>query len=177
MSEDTVKIFHTGGEPIDLKYIRIILNSGGQHAEFDMSDPGVNAFDTEGNSLSPDDTFKLGDYIEIYPSSKINIADGNAIDLYFVHTASSQVIQKTTLWKKVKDLPDWITPHTFPDGTAYNSYEQDYTPQWLDTVLVDKFNDNLATSTYFPQKEWIYEEFSFGIDSKELGIPENASFT
>lgn len=176
-SEDTVEIFHNGGEEIDLEDIMIILNTGEKLAEFNMSESAVKVFDPKGNQLPSDGVFALGNRIVIDPTSKINVSSGNAVDLYFVHTASDQVIQKTKLWKDVRDLPYWITPHTFPAGTAYNSYTPDYTPEWLDTVLVDKFNDELATETYFPQKEWIYQEFTFGVDSKELGIPESALFT
>lgn len=172
-SEDTVQIIHSGGEKIDLKYIKVILEVNGEQAEFNMSESAVKVFDPKGKKLSSDDAFALGDYIVIDPSSKINITRGDPVNFYFIHTESSQVIQKTKLWKKVKDLPYWITPHTFPAGTAYNNYTQ----EWLDTELVDKFDDELATKTYFPKKEWICEEFTFGVDSKELGIPESTSFS
>ncbi|WP_048162876.1 type IV pilin N-terminal domain-containing protein, partial [Methanosarcina sp. 1.H.A.2.2] len=95
---NTVQIFHIGGEAIDLKYIKIILNVDGQQAEFNMSDSNVTVFDPKGNKLNSDDVFVLGDYIVIDPSSKINITGVNAtIDLYFVHTESRQVIKKAIL--------------------------------------------------------------------------------
>lgn len=171
-SEDTVQIFHSGGEKIDLKYIKIILEVDGEQAEFNMSDPAVTVFDPKGNNLPSDEVFTLGDYIVIDPRSKINITRGDAINFYFVHTESSQVIQKTTLWKEVRDFPDWITPHTFPDGTAYDSY----TENWMDTELVDEIDEE-STSSFIPQDGVIYENFTFGIDTGEMGIPESTSFT
>lgn len=134
-SKNTVRILHNGGEAIDLKDIKIILSANETQAEFNMSDPDVKIYDPEGHSLTPDDVFKLGDYIEINPSSKININGQNDINFYFVHTASSQVIQKTTLCGgNSGNLPYWITPNTFPGGTAYDSY----TGLPLKTELVDK---------------------------------------
>lgn len=171
-SEDTVEIFHNGGEEIDLEDIMIILNTGEKRAEFNMSESAVKVFDPKGNQLPSDGVFALGNRIVVDPTSKINITSGNAVDLYFVHTASDQVIQKTKLWKDVRDLPYWITPHTFPAGTAYDNY----TETWLDTELVDKVDDEY-TDSFIPKKEEIYENFTFGIDTGELGIPENALFT
>ncbi|WP_410508427.1 type IV pilin N-terminal domain-containing protein [Methanosarcina hadiensis] len=171
-SEDTVEIFHNGGEEIDFENIRIILRTGGKQAEFNMSESAVKIFDPKGNQLSSDGVFELGNRIVIDPTSKINITSGNAVDLYFVHTASDQVIQKTTLWRDVRDLPYWITPHTFPAGTAYDNY----TKTWLDTELVDK-DDDESTNSFIPQKEVICENFTFGINIEELGIPESALFS
>jgi FlaG/FlaF family flagellin (archaellin) len=95
---DTVQIFHSGGEAIDLKDIKIILSVNGTQAEFNMSDPAVNISDPKGNKLFSDDVFMLGDCIAINSSSKVNITDKNAtIDFYFVHTESNQVIKKAIL--------------------------------------------------------------------------------
>lgn len=171
-SEDTVEIFHNGGEEIDLKDIMIILNTEEKRAEFNMSESAVKVFDPKGNQLPSDGVFTLGNRIVIDPTSKINITSGNAVDLYFVHTASDQVIQKTKLWKDVRDLPYWITPHTFPAGTAYDNY----TETWLDTELVDKDDDG-STSSFIPKYEDVSENFTFGIDIGELGIPEDTLFT
>ncbi|HII80308.1 MAG TPA: type IV pilin [Methanosarcina sp.] len=97
-SKNTVQIFHTGGEAIDLEYIKIILSVNGTQAEFNISDSNVAAYDPKGKKLSSDGVFMLGDYIIIDPSSKVNITDENAtIDLYFVHTESKQVIKKAIL--------------------------------------------------------------------------------
>lgn len=167
---DTVQIFHSGGETIDLEDIIIILNVDGEQVEFNMSEFQV--LDPEGN-LSSDDVFTLGDCIVIDPSSKINIEHGDVVDFYFVHTESSQVIQKTKLWRDGKEFPDWITPHTFPGGTAYDSYNK----TWLDTELVDKINDGKSTRTHIPQDPPIYENFTFAINTEELEIPEDALFT
>jgi len=99
-SEETVQIFHSGGESIDLEDIKVILSVNGTQAEFNMSDStNVTVFDPKGNQLSFDDVFMLGDYIGIDTSrSKLNITDKNAtIDFYFVHTESRQVIKKAIL--------------------------------------------------------------------------------
>lgn len=172
-SKNTLEIFHNGGETIDLKYIKIILDVNGQQAEFNMSDSAVKVFDPEGNQLPSDGVFALGDYIVIDPSGKINIEHGDVVDFYFVHTESSQVIQKTKLWTDGKEFPDWITPHTFPGGTAYDNYKK----KPLETELVDKVKDDKFTSTHIPQNEMTYENFTFAIDTKELEIPEDTLFT
>ena len=95
-SGETVQIFHSGGEAIDLEDIKIILSVNGTQAEFNTSDLGVTVYDAKTPS---DDVFMLGDYIVINSSgSKVNVTDENAaIDLYFVHTESRQVIKKAML--------------------------------------------------------------------------------
>lgn len=172
-SKDKVQIFHIGGEAIDLEDIKIILRVNGTQAEFNISDPDVEIYDPDGNKLPHDGVFTLGDYIEIDPSSKINIEHGDVVDFYFVHTDSGQVIQKTKLWSEGKEFPDWITPYTFPGGTAYDSYNG----TWLDTELVDKINDNKSTRTHISKNETTYENFTFAINTEELEIPEGTLFT
>ncbi len=93
----TVQISHSGGEAIDLKYIKITLNDvEGRQAEFNMSDPAVEVFDPQGNKLSSDNVFTLGDCIVINASSS-NVNITNGANLYFIYTESSQVIQKAIL--------------------------------------------------------------------------------
>ncbi|HEX2958897.1 MAG TPA: type IV pilin N-terminal domain-containing protein [Chitinispirillaceae bacterium] len=96
LGDNTVQIFHSGGEAIDLEDIKVILSVNETQTEFNMSEFEV--FDPDGK-LSSDDVFMLGDYIVIDPSSKVvDITDENAsIDLYFVHTESNQVIKKAML--------------------------------------------------------------------------------
>lgn len=94
---DSVQIFHSGGEAIDLKDIKIILTVDGDQEEFDISDPAVKVYDPKGKNLSSGDVFTLGDCIEIKPGNRIDIKNGNDINLYFVHTASKQVIKKAML--------------------------------------------------------------------------------
>jgi FlaG/FlaF family flagellin (archaellin) len=97
-SGETVQIFHSGGEAIDLEDIKIILSVNETQAEFNVSDSNVTAYSPNGTELSPTDVFMLGDSIVINPSSKVNITDENAtINLYLVHTESSQVIKKAML--------------------------------------------------------------------------------
>jgi FlaG/FlaF family flagellin (archaellin) len=169
-SKNTLQISHSGGEAIDLKDIKIILKVDGEHVEFNMSDPAVNISDPEGNQLSPDGVFTLRDCIVINSSSKVDITDADAIDLYFVHTESSQVIQKTILWRDFGNLPYWITP--YPYGSVYDSY----TKEWLEEELVDKVGDEQFTENDFPKKQYVYENFTFG-SLDDLGISEDASFS
>lgn len=169
-SEDTVKIFHDGGEAIDLEEIKIILEVDGQQVEFNMSDPSVEIYNPEGNKLPSDDVFTLKDYIVINSSSKIDIKDADAIDLYFVHTASSQVIQKTMLWRDFGDLPDWITP--YPYGSVYDSFGD----KWWDPEVVHQIGDGYFTENDFPKDVTIYESFTFG-SLEELGLSEDTSFS
>jgi len=168
-SEDSVKIFHDGGEAIDLEDIKIILEVDGQQAEFNISDPEVEVYDPEGNKLSSNGVFTLRDYIAINSSSKVDITDADAIDLYFVHTESSQVIQKTILWRDFGDLPDWITP--YPYGSVYDNQVG-----WQDEEIVDKIGDEQYTVNDFPQKQYVYENFTFG-SLDDLCIPEDTSFS
>ena len=94
---DIIEIFHSGGEAIDIKYIEItISDADGKQAGFNMSNPDVDIFDPKGNKLSSDDVFTLGDYIVIDTSSS-NVNISNEANLYFVHTASSQVVHKAIL--------------------------------------------------------------------------------
>ena len=93
--DNTVQVFHSGGG-YDLKDIRIILSADGQHKEFDISDTkNVTVFDPAGNETYSDGVFMLGDCIVINPGN-VNVTGGNAT-LYFIHTASSQVIKKAML--------------------------------------------------------------------------------
>ncbi|KKH46402.1 type IV pilin N-terminal domain-containing protein [Methanosarcina sp. 1.H.A.2.2] len=167
-SKDKVQIFHSGGEPIDLEDIKIILNVDGEQAEFDMSEFQV--LDPDGN-LSSDDVFELKDCIVIDTSSKVNIEEADAIDLYFVHTASSQVIQKTILWRDYGELPDWITP--YPYGSVYDSLKKDH---WWDPEVVHQIGDGYYTENDFPKNITIYESFTFG-SLEELGLSEDTSFS
>lgn len=169
-SKDTVQIFHSGGEAIDLKYIKIILDVDGEQVEFNISDPGVHAYDPENNELYSDDVFNLRDRIVVNSSSKVDITDAKAIDLYLVHTESSQVIQKTILWRDFGDLPDWITP--YPYGSVYDSYIGEF----LNEAIVDQIGDGQFTMNDFPQKQYVYENFTFG-SLDDLGIPEDKSFS
>lgn len=166
--KDIIRISHNGGEAIDLEDIIIILKVDGKDVEFNMSDPGVTILDSEGN-ISSDDVFTLDDCIMVNTSSKIEISNAEAIDLYFVHTESSQVIQKTMLWKDSGSLPYWITP--YPYGSVYDSDKN----EWLDQELVDKIGDHYYTDN-FPKGTYIYENFTFG-SLDDLDISEDATFS
>lgn len=168
--KDTIQISHSGGEAIDLEDIMIILKVDGKHVEFNMSDPNVTVFDPEHYKLPSDGVFNLKDCIVINTSNKVDIKNADAIDLYFVHTGSSQVIQKTILWRGSGSLPYWITP--YPYGSVYDSY----TGKYLDEELVDKIGDQDYTENDFPKDQYIYENFTFG-GLDDLEISEDATFS
>jgi len=164
---DTVQIFHSGGEAIDLEAINIILSVDGQQAEFNMSDFEVRKPD---GNLSTDSILMLGDYILINTTgSGLNMTAGDAIDMYFVHTPSQQVIQKAVLQRGYGELPYWITPH--PYGTVYDKSGNNKA-EWLPTELVDGINDGLLTECEMVKDKWSNETFTFGIDADEMGIKD-----
>ncbi|KKG11443.1 type IV pilin N-terminal domain-containing protein [Methanosarcina sp. 2.H.A.1B.4] len=167
---DTVQIFHSGGEAIDLEDIKVILSVNGMQAEFNMSDPGVTVFDPEGNNMSSNDVFVLGDYIVINTAgSGLNMTGGDAIDMYFVHTLSQQVIQKAVLQRGDGELPYWITPH--PYGSVFDKSGNDK-GEWLPTELTDGINDGLLTECKMKQNQQSSETFTFNIDADEMNIKD-----
>jgi FlaG/FlaF family flagellin (archaellin) len=94
---DIVQIIHNGGEAIDLKAIKIILSVNGDPFSFNLSDPGVTFFSSNG-SESNNGVLMLGDFIEINTSQRgLDLKNDDTIDMYFVHTPSQQVIQRVTL--------------------------------------------------------------------------------
>jgi FlaG/FlaF family flagellin (archaellin) len=97
-NDDTIKIIHIGGEPTDLKAIKIILTINEQQIPpFNISDTGVNVFNSSG-FVSTNVAFMLGDYIVVNTSQKgIDLKHDDTIDMYFVDTESNQVIQRVTL--------------------------------------------------------------------------------
>ena len=95
LGDDTIQIFHIGGEAIDLSAINIILSANGKRTEFNSSEFKVKNLD---GSNSTDDALMLGDCIVINTTGKeVNLMSGDAIDMFIVHTPSEQVIQKTVL--------------------------------------------------------------------------------
>jgi FlaG/FlaF family flagellin (archaellin) len=173
---DLVRIYHKGGEAIDLQDAKIILNINGQQEEFDLSsDPGVNC-NTTNNVLM------VGDDIVINTSLSrgrdLNSTD--SIDMYFVHTGSDQVIQRVTLQNgneesgSSDDTEDtnryWITP--YPNGTA-----NDTSNGWISTEAVDEIGDGIFT-TYYPSDKKdgdtnsTAQIFNFNINPTEEGISE-----
>jgi FlaG/FlaF family flagellin (archaellin) len=166
-STDTVQIYHSGGEAVDLEAIEVILSVNGQQAEFNMSDPRVEVRDPDGN-ISTDGVLMLGDYIVINTTgSVLNMTAGDAIDMYFVHAPSQQVIQKAVLQRGYGDLPYWITPH--PYGSVYDKSGNDK-GEWIPTELVDGINDGLMTECKMEKNLQSSETFTFGIDANEMGI-------
>jgi FlaG/FlaF family flagellin (archaellin) len=176
---DLVKIFHKGGEAIDLQDAKIMLNINGQQEEFDLSsDPGVSCNATNNVLMVGDDIV-----INTSLSRGRDLRSTDSIDMYFVHTGSDQVIQRVTLQSgneeyenfnehEGKGLPEWITPH--PKGSAKNEINVS-----AQTITVDEPKDGQFIE-FMPPKDQPgskYEEFAFGIDASELGINENFKAT
>jgi FlaG/FlaF family flagellin (archaellin) len=91
---DTVWIFHSGGEAIDLDEINIILSVNGTPTEFNVSPGDV----WHSDERPTDGIFRLGDRIEIKTNKKgVNLTSNDSIDMFFVHTPSEQVIQRAVL--------------------------------------------------------------------------------
>jgi len=175
---DTIHIFHSGGEAIDLEDTKIILYINGQQAEFLTTDPEVSVNTANG-------VLSLGDSIVIDTnlSKGINLKSTDAIDLYFVHTGSRQVIQKATLVSGPEEGGEeeeeggnpgryWITP--YPDGTA-----DDTSGGWISPEAVNESGDGIFTVYYSPDKHdtdpnATCQEFSFGIKDDEIPNPLNS---
>lgn len=89
---NTLYIFHMGGEAIDLKDVNIVLNTidTHRHDEFNLlSNESEFRHDAVNNVLM------LGDYIRISPKN-ISLGTDDTI-MFFVYTPSQQVIQKAML--------------------------------------------------------------------------------
>jgi FlaG/FlaF family flagellin (archaellin) len=182
---DTIQIVHSGGEVIDLEEIKVILyvQSPNQPESkpqiFDMSDPLiakdpsiVKLLDPKGN---PKDIFTvtLGDCIVIYTNSgklqegnRINLENEDLVSMFIVDIPSQQVIQKAVLQGGPWKLSYWITPH--PYGSVYSS-----TSGWMPTESVAGIDDTYLTKSNIINDNLTYEDYTFGIDADEMGIPNS----
>lgn len=175
---DLVKIFHKGGEAIDLQDAKIMLNINGQQEEFDLSsDPGVSCNATNNVLMVGDDIV-----INTSLSRGRDLRSTDSIDMYFVHTGSDQVIQRVTLqngneesgsYDETSDTArrDWITPH--PNGTA-----NDTSDGWISTEAVDKVGDGNFTTYYAPDKKdgnpnSTAQIFDFKVNATNEGISKS----
>lgn len=163
ISDNKIQIVHSGGEAIDKSAIKIIVNVDGEKAgEFEGAHNDFKIYRPDGIE---DTVFTLGNYIEIKNSS---FEAGKDIDIYFIDTPSQQVIQKAVLQRDSWEIPEWITPH--PYGSVYDDSDG-----WQPTELVADYNDGLLTDSSIPQKTWVTENYTFGIDADEMGIPNTLS--
>ena len=91
---NTLYIFNMGGEAIDLKDVKIVLNTNekNNNEEFDLSSNR-----SEFNYSATNDVLMLGDYIVINPTSRGIYLGTDDTVMFFVHKPSRQVIQKVTL--------------------------------------------------------------------------------
>ena len=171
---NTVQIFHRGGEAIDLKDVKIVLNINGRPEEFDVSN------DTGVNYTATNNVLMVGDYIVIDTnrSREIDLKSTDTIDMYFVHTGSDQVIQRVMLQSGNEEYENsdetdgagryWITPH--PNGTA-----DDTSKGWISTEAVNEIGDGIITAYYPPDKKdgspnSTAQVFDFKIDAAKEGI-------
>ena len=185
---NTVKIFHMGGEAIDLEDVKIVLNINGEQEAFNVSSDGVNCSATN-------NVLMVGDEIVINTSQRRILKSTDTIDMYFVHIGSDQVIQRVMLqsgneeiemdeeikMELVSEMEEhdgkslfdyWITPH--PNGSAINEIGAS-----SPTITVDEPKDGQFIK-FIPPKGSPgskYEEFTFGINASELGINNNFNAT
>lgn len=97
LDDNTVRIFHVGGEGINVADMKIVINTKGNSFQFNISDPGVGIRDSNGNvSISP--VFTLGEYVEINTKEKTGILGKNdPIDMSLIHMPSKQIILRAKL--------------------------------------------------------------------------------
>ncbi|HEY3361872.1 MAG TPA: type IV pilin N-terminal domain-containing protein [Methanosarcina sp.] len=177
---NNLQIVHSGGEAIDRSAIKIILSGNyGQSDEFsksytvsDPNDPIAKILKPDGK-VSTDNFFMFGDCITINTAGIVidpithkprDLTNKDSIDMFFIDMPSQQAIQKTVLQKGTREPLDWITPH--PYGSVYDSYGG-----WLDTESVGEI-DGTFTKSPIPHKDWVYEDYTFGIDADEMGISD-----
>jgi hypothetical protein len=160
-----VQIVHNGGEAIDLDAIKIIIHkANGDESEFYRSNFKVKNPDGIDSS---DEVFALGDCIEI-DTSGMDIDEWEDIDLFFVDIPSQQVIQRAVLQTGIRELPDWITPH--PYGSVHSNSTESGEWEWKSTESVGDIDDGLLTDSHIPKRDWVAEDYTFGIDADEIGI-------
>ncbi|WP_292373853.1 type IV pilin N-terminal domain-containing protein [Methanosarcina sp. UBA411] len=170
-TNNTLQIIHSGGEPIDLSAIKIILIIGGKQQ------PDVyeqNSFTIKKlEDSEPKNIFMLGDCIEIKDK---NITGDVDIDMFFVDTPSQQVIQRVTLQCGNEGKEEnsgtngryWITP--YPDGTP-----TDTSGGWISTEAVNEIGDGIFTVYYPPSKNnddpnSTAQVFDFNINTTKEGV-------
>ncbi len=172
-----VQIVHNGGEAIDLSAIKITFNVNGQKS---AKPPFVSPFTVKNPDGSPssDGVFTLGDCIEIdtkelvldstSPTGVRDPISGDTIEMFFIDTPSQQVIQKAVLQTGIRELPDWITPH--PYGSVFSNSTESGEWEWKSTESVGDIDDGRLTDSHIPKGDWVAEEYTFGIDTDEMGI-------
>ncbi len=160
LSTNKIQIVHSGGEAIDSKAIKIIVNvnNGEKKGEFDNVIPRG----PDGNEHS---VFTLGDSIVIYTTS-MNLKAGDDIVMYFIDTPSQQVIHTAVLQRGSGKIPEWITPH--PYGSVYSDSAEN--GGWQPTESVADINDGIRTDSFIPLNALVTENYTFGIDAGEMGI-------
>lgn len=170
---DIVKIFHKGGEAIDLEDAKIMLNINGEQEEYDVSsDPGISYNATNNVMIVGDDIV-----INTSLSRGTDLKSTDTVDMYFVYTGSDQVIQRVTLQNGNEESGSsddsgtrryWITPH--PYGTA-----TDTSGGLISTEAVNETGDGIFTTYYTPDKKdgdpnSTAQKFDFCIDAEKEGI-------
>ena len=160
-SNNKIQIVHSGGEAIDKSAIKIIVSVDGEKkGEFDGASDD---FTIRGPDGKEEKVFTLGNYIRI-DTEGMGIEAKKDIDIFFIDKPSQQVIQKAVLQRGSWEIPEWITPH--PYGSVYSDSDG-----WQPTELVAEINDGLLTDSSIPKKNWVNENYTFGIDADEMEIP------
>ncbi|MFP4654814.1 MAG: type IV pilin N-terminal domain-containing protein [Methanohalobium sp.] len=111
VDSDIINLRHSGGEVVETKDIKLILNLNGSREEIDVE------------SVYNEPTWRLGDFISINTSSKwnLNIKGNQYIESTIVHTKSNVVIENGILLsEEYKD--GGIEGPTFPPGDNQSDY-------------------------------------------------------
>ena len=166
--DSTVQIVHSGGDAIDLKEIKIVFSVNGTQTAYNMSDPGVEVRHPDGNVVPKDGVFMYGDGIKINTTEKgVNFTKNDSVDMFFIHTPSRQVIQKTVIQRTSVELPYWFTP--CPYGSVYVRSGGE-SGEWEATELVDCINDGVSAESKMVKGKISSETFTFGIEKYDTII-------
>ena len=116
-STDTIYLKHSGGEPISVEDVEIIVNINSK--KYIYTSPQI--YGSLGNSS----VWEVGDTIEINTMSTwtVNLKNSDEVELFLVDTPSKELIQKgrlTTEFQKRPSLATWLTPMGEISDTSIN---------------------------------------------------------
>ena len=152
------------------KRSRLYLVVNGTQTAYNMSDPGVEVRNPDGNVVPKDGVFMYGDGIKINTTDKgVTFTKNDSVDMFFIHTPSRQVIQKTVIQRIPVELPYWFTP--CPYGSVYDISGGE-SGEWEATELVDCINDGVSAESKMVKDKISSETFTFGIDAYDMIITD-----
>ena len=135
-----------------------------------MSDPGVEVRHPNESFVPKDGVFMYGDGIKINTTDKgVTFTKNDSVDMFFIHTPSRQVIQRTVIQRTPVELPYWFTP--CPYGSVYD-ISGGGSGEWEATELVDCINDGVSAESKMVKDKISSETFTFGIDNYYMNIKD-----